>query len=165
MQAHQVLNRLNDVFKRQHTLRQWKIKTKLLVDLVAANLGKVVTLWIEVEIVEQVSRVFQCRRFARAQLAVDVQKCIFLASDVILLKSCHEGFVLTETLNNLFSGHAQSLQQHGDWLLTLAVNANCDEIIFINFKLKPCATAWNDLGCEDVFVSCLVDRAIEVHAW
>ncbi|CAB4878304.1 unannotated protein [freshwater metagenome] len=68
------------------------VQTQLLVDLVATNFGCVITLLVEVEIINKVLCGLKCGRFAWTQLAVNIQQSIFLlrpvavSLDVILFK-------------------------------------------------------------------------------
>ena len=164
MQADDVLDRSSDVVDGEHALSERRVDAQLLVDLVATDLREVITLGIEVEVVEQVARVLDRGRFSRTQLAVDIEQCVFLGGDVILLEGRHEGLVLAEALDDLLVAPAKGLEENGDGLLALAVNTNCDEILLVNLELEPCATARDDLGDEDVLVTGLVDRALEVGA-
>jgi hypothetical protein len=74
VQADEVLDGRDDVLERQDALLEGQVEGQLLVDLVAADLGEVVALRVEVEVVEQVARVLDRGGFARTQLAVDVEE-------------------------------------------------------------------------------------------
>ena len=164
MQTNQVLDRLGNVVDRKSALLQRQVKTKLLVHLVATDLGKVVALGIEVEVIEQVASVLHRRRFARAQLAVDVQQRVFLRSDVVLLERGHEGFVLAKALADLLGGPAKSLEKNRDRLLALAVDAHGNKILLVDLELQPCTAAGNDLCDVDVLIGGLVDAALKIDA-
>ncbi|CAB4714407.1 unannotated protein [freshwater metagenome] len=49
-------------------------------------------------------------------------------------------------------------------MLALAVNANTDHVLLIDFEFEPSTTAWNDLGGPDVFIGRFINRALEVDA-
>ena len=110
MQAHQVFDRRCDVFLGEDALLQVEIKAKLLIDLVAAHLGKVVALGIEVEVLQQTASVIQRGGFARTQLAVNVEQSLVYGANVVLLEGLHHGFVLTETLADLLHCPAEGLE-------------------------------------------------------
>ena len=73
VQARDVLDRGRDVFLAERALAERLIQAKLLVDLVATDLGQVVALRIEVEVVEKRAGVLQRGGLARAELAVEVE--------------------------------------------------------------------------------------------
>ena len=79
VQGHDVLDRRDDVVDREHRGSQRGLDAQLLVDLVAADLGQVVALGVEVEVVQQRLGGLAGRRLARAQLAVDVEQRVVLA--------------------------------------------------------------------------------------
>ncbi|CAB4793667.1 unannotated protein [freshwater metagenome] len=168
VQAHDVLDDGNNVFNRQDLLSQRVIKTELLVDLETADLGQVITLLIEVEVVDEVLRSLNRGRFARTQLAVDIKESIFLLSarafsfDVILFQGQAHGFKLAELFEDLLVAPAQGLEQDGDRLLALAVNADRYEVLLVDFELEPRTAARNDLGDKGVLVGGLVDALFKV---
>ncbi|CAB4972783.1 unannotated protein [freshwater metagenome] len=162
MQPHEVLDRLDDVLASEDALGQRQVKAKLLVHLVAADLGHVVALRVEIEVVKEIARVLDGRRFARTQLAVDIEQCVLLAADVVLLERRHEGLVLAEALGDLLGRHAECLEQNGDRLLALPVDAHGYEVLLIDLELEPGTTARDDLRDVDVLVCHLVDGPLEV---
>jgi hypothetical protein len=139
-------------------------RPELLVDLVAADLGQVVALGVEVEVVQQGLRGLLGRRLARAQLAVDVEQRVVLALGVVLLQGQAHRLVVAELLEDLVVGPAERLEQHGDRLLALAVDADADHVALVDLELEPGAAARDDLGGEDVLVGRLVGGALEVDA-
>ena len=140
------------------------LETELLVDLVAADLGQVVALGVEVEVVEQRLRGLAGRRLARAQLAVDVEQRVVLAGGVVLLQGLAHRLELAELLEDLRLGPAERLEQHGDRLLALAVDADADHVALVDLELEPGAARGDDLRGVDVLVGGLVGGALEVDA-
>ena len=61
-------------------------------------------------------------------------------------------------------GPAQRLEQHGDRLAALAVDADADGRALVDVELEPRAAARDDLDAVDVDVGGLVERAVEVDA-
>ena len=119
---------------------------------------------VEVEVVEQGLRGLLGRRLARAQLAVDVEQRVVLAGGVVLLQGVPDRLVVAELLEDLVVGPAERLEEHGDRLLALAVDADADHVALVDLELEPGTTARDDLGREDVLVGGLVRRALEVDA-
>jgi hypothetical protein len=60
------------------------------------------------------------------------------------------------SLTDLLVGPAEGLEQHGDVLLALAVEADADHVALVDLELQPGATARDDLGGVDVLVGRLV---------
>src|SRR5690606_8412038 len=52
VQADQVLDRRDNIFERQHRISDWHVETELAVDLVATDLCEIITLGVEIAIVE-----------------------------------------------------------------------------------------------------------------
>ena len=61
-------------------------------------------------------------------------------------------------------GPAERLEQHGDRLAALAVDADADGRALVDVELEPGAAARDDLDAVDVDVGGLVQRAVEVDA-
>lgn len=162
VQLDQVLDRGDDVVGGEHTGVERLVGAELLVHLVAADLGEVVALGVEVEVLEQRLSGLAGRRLARAQLAVDVEQRVVLTLGVVLLQGGAHGLVLAELLEDLLGGPAESLQEDGDGLLALAVDADADHVALVDLHLQPGTPGRDDLGGEDVLVGRLVDGGVEV---
>ncbi len=162
VQLDQVLDRRDDVVGGEHTGVERLVGAELLVHLVAADLGEVVALRVEVEVLEQRLSGLTGRRFARTQLAVDVEQRVVLTLGVVLLQGGAHGLVLAELLEDLLGGPAESLQENGDGLLALAVDADTDHVALVDLHLQPGTPGRDDLGGEDVLVGRLVDGGVEV---
>src|SRR5690606_22189584 len=157
VQLHQVLDRRDDVVDGQDTGVELRVRAQLLVDLVAADLCQVVALGVEVEVLEQRLRGLPRGGLARTQLAVDVEQRVVLALGVVLLQGGAHGLVLAELLEDLLGGPAERLEQDGDGLLALAVDADADHVALVDLHLQPGTPGRDDLGGEDVLVGRLVD--------
>ena len=134
-------DRGDDVLDRQHLLVERQLEAQLLVDLVPADLGQVVALGVEVVVLQQRLRGLARRRFARTQLAVDVEQRLVLGGGVVLLQGEPHRLVLAELLEDLRVGPAERLEQHGDVLLALAVQADADHVALVDLELQPRAAA------------------------
>ena len=159
-----VVDRGPDVVDREDLLVERQVQAELLVDLVAADLGGVVALRVEVEVLQQRLRRVAARRLARAQLAVDVQERLALGRDVVLVHRHADGLVLPELLEDLLLGPAERLEQDGDVLLALAVEAHADGVALVDLELQPGAARGDHLAGEDVLVARLVGGLLEVDA-
>ncbi len=65
---------------------------------------------------------------------------------------------------DLVGGPAQGLEQHGDVLLALAVEADADHVALVDLELEPGTAAGDHLRGEDVLVGGLVGGLLEVDA-
>src|SRR5690606_10246546 len=100
---------------------------------------------------------------ARTELAVDVAERIFLREDGVLLEGQLDRLEALELLKDVFARQAECLEEHGDRLLALAVDANGDLVGLVDLELEPCSAARDDAGGEDVLVRRLLLVAVEVH--
>ncbi len=75
----------------------------------------------------------------------------------------HHGLVVVLLADVLGDGH-QGLEQDGDVLLALAVEADADHVALVDLELQPGTTARDELGGVDVLVGRLVGGALEVDA-
>ncbi len=164
VQLDQVLDRGDDVFLGQRALPDRLVLAELAVDLVPADLGQVVPLRVEVQVVQQRLGRLARRRLARAQLAVDVEQRVVLAGRVVLLQGGAHRLVVAEPLEDPRVVPAERLEQHGDGLLALAVDANADAVPLVDLELEPGAPARDHLAGVDVLVAGLLDLPVEVDA-
>ncbi len=164
VQAHEVLDRRDDVVDGQDRVRQRRVQTELLVDLVATDLRQVVALGVEVEVVQQRAGGLGGDLLARTQLAVDVAQRVFLREDRVLRQRLLDRVEAGELLEDLLAGQAQRLEEHGDGLLALAVDAHADLVALVDLELEPGAAAGDDARRDDVLVGGLVGRLVEVDA-
>ena len=165
MQADQVLNGSDNVFTRQRTIVNISFQTKLLINLVTTNASQIVTLGIEVEGVKQVTASICSCSIVWTNLVVQLNKSCFLALCLILLQSRHNQRIILESGSNLGISHANSLQEDNCRLLTLTIDTHAQNVVLIDFKLKPCTTAWNNLCAENFLIGRLHGLTIEVHTW
>ena len=138
------------------------VQAELLVDLVAAHPGQVVALLLEEQVLQQGLRGLLGRRLARTQLAVDIQQRLVGACGVVLLQGRHHDLGEAEPLGDLLGGPAQRLQQHGDRLTTLAVDAHTDGVALVDVELQPRAAAGDHLDAVQRLVSRLVAGLVEI---
>jgi len=86
VQGDEVADGRDDVLEREHLDLAGHLDAELAVDLVAADLGEVVALRVEVEVVQERARRLGRDLVARAQLAVDVAQRLLLGEDGVLLQ-------------------------------------------------------------------------------
>ena len=166
MQGKQVLDGRNNVTDGEHQFGAIGrgVNSQLLVDLVAADLCQVVTLGIEVEVVQQSLSGFNVGGFARTQLAVDIGQRLVAGTNGVLLEGLKKHRVGGEVLANLGLGQAKSLEEVRHRLLTLTVDTHAHGVTLIDFELEPCTTAGDDLRVEDFLIGCAIRGPLEVHA-
>ncbi len=164
VQANQVLDRRDDVGDGEDRVRQRAGETELLVDLVPADLGEVVALRVEVEVVQQRAGGLGGDLLARTELAVDVAERVFLREDRVLRQRLFDRVEAGELGEDVLAGQAERLEEHGDGLLALAVDAHADLVALVDLELEPRAAARDDARRDDVLVAGLVGRAVEVDA-
>src|ERR1019366_1224346 len=165
VQPDEVLDRADDVVLGERALPDRLAEAELLVDLVPAHLGQVVALRVEVQVLQQRLGRLPGGGLARAELAVDVEKRVVLAGGVVLLQGRAHRLVLAEALQDLRVVPAERLEQHGDALLALAVDADADAVPLVDLELEPRPAGRDHLAAEDVLVGRLVHLAVEVDAW
>ncbi|CAB4572615.1 unannotated protein [freshwater metagenome] len=152
VQCREISDRRDDVLDGEEILRQFVLDTKLLVDLVATDLCEVITLRIEIEILDELESGFLRWRLTRTHLAIDVEECVVLIVDGVLLECSHDGWEVTELTANLIITPTKRLQEDGDRLLTLTIDTDAREILLVDLELEPCTTAWDDLGSQYIFI-------------
>ena len=69
-----------------------------------------------------------------------------------------------ETLGDLLGGPAERLEQHGDGLAALAVDAHADGVALVHVELQPGTAARDHLDGVQGLLGGLVDGGVEVHA-
>src|SRR5215207_6995409 len=161
VETHDVLDGGDDVVLGQRRGALRHVDHELLVHLVAADLGEVVALGVEEEVLQQRLRGLTRRRLARTQLAVDVQQRLVLAGDVVLLRRGQDRGRPLEVLADAVLAPAERLEQHGDRLAALAVDADADGVALVDVELQPRTAAGDDLGAEDVLVRRRVQGLVE----
>ena len=164
VQTHQVLDRGDDVLFGQRRVgdRLAGVEPQLLVDLVAAHPGQVVTLLLEEQVLQQGLRGLLGRRLARAQLAVDVQQRLIGAGVLVFLQRRHHDLGEAEPLADLLAGPAERLEQRGDRLAALTVDADADGVALVDVELQPRAATGDHLDAVQGLLGGLVDRLVEV---
>ncbi len=164
VQPQHVLDRGGQVVLGERAGRDRRVELELLVDLVAADLGEVVALGVEEEVLQQRLRVVLGRRLAGAQLAVDVEQGLVLRVDGVLLQGRHHELGPAEALADAVGVPADGLEQDRDGLAALAVDADADGLALVDVELEPGAAAGDDLGAGEVAVRGLVGLLVEVDA-
>ena len=130
---------------------------ELLRDLVATDLGEVVPLRVEEEVLQEGAGGVGGRRFARTELAVDVDEGFVDGCRVVLLERVAHRLVgatlfVDDQVEQLFVAltETECLQQHRDRLLALAVDTDVDDVLLVDLELEPCTAARDDLGVDDL---------------
>ena len=164
VQRDEVLDRRDDVVDGEHRVAQRLVQAQLLVDLVATHLRQVVPLRGEVEVVQQRTRGLGGDLLARTELAVDVAERVLLGEDRVLLQGLLDRGEAGELVQDVLAGQPERLQEHGDRLLALAVDAHAHLVALVDLELQPGAAARDDACRDDVLVAGLVGGLVEVDA-
>ena len=132
---------------------------ELLRDLVPAHLRLVVALRVEEQVLQQRARRVGGRRLARPELAVDVDERLVDRRGVVLLEGVPHRLVglallVGDELEQLLVGLAEPerLEQHGDRLLALPVDAHVHDVALVDLELQPRAAARDHLGVDDLLL-------------
>ncbi|OIQ75785.1 hypothetical protein GALL_425470 [mine drainage metagenome] len=163
VEFHEVLDGRDDVVDRQDALLQVEVEAELLVDLVATDFGQVVTLLVEVQVLKQVERCLLRRRLAWTQFAVNIKQCLILGRGVVFLQSGAHRLILAKLLENACVIPAQGLEEDGDRLFALPVDSDSDQVLLVDFKFQPSATAWDQLGRPDVLIGGLIHLEVDAR--
>ena len=164
VEGHDVFDGRDDVLHGEDLAVEGQVEPELLVDLVAADLRQVVALRVEVVVLQQRLGGVAGRGLAGTQLAVDVQQRLILGVDGVLLQRHAHGLEITELLEDAVLAPAEGLEQDGDVLLALAVEAHEDHVALVDLELQPRAAGRDHLAGVDVLVGSLVRGDLEVDA-
>ena len=164
VQGDQVLDRREDVLLAEHRICQLRVDAELAVDLVTTDLREVVTLGVEIEVVEERASGLGGNLLSRTELAVNVLERLILCQDVVFLERQLDRREALELLENFFARQAEGLEEHGDRLLALAVDSHANLVALVDLELEPRPAARNDASGVDVLVGGLLLLALEVHA-
>src|SRR5207253_1198150 len=111
-------------------------RTELLVDLVTADLGKVVPLRVEEEVLEQGLRALRRRRLAGTELPVDVLERLLLRLDVVLLQRELDRGSVVEELEDLVLGPPERFEHDGHVLAALPVDPDANGVLLVDIELE-----------------------------
>src|SRR4051794_11324609 len=135
---------------------------ELLVELVPPDLGQIVALGVEEEVLKQCLGGLRRGRLARTQLAVDVLEGLLLGLGVVLLEGGLDRRGVVGELEDLVTAPTEGLEERRHELAALAVDADADGVLLVHVELEPRAAARDDLRDVDVLVGGLVGLLGEV---
>ena len=104
-QLHQVLDNLNDILFGQHTHIVGDRHIQLAVDTIASHIAQVVALLREEEVLNHLSRRSVVSRLCVAQLAIDIEHCLFLGLGRVFLQGVEDNRVVALTILVLVQKH------------------------------------------------------------
>ena len=159
-QVDQLADERDDVVLGQRARLEVDVEAEPLVELVAADAREVVALRVEEELVEQVARVVDGRRLARALLAEQLDQRALLGARLlgVGLDRVLDVERALEAAQDLLVGHAHRAQQHRDRQLALAVDADVDAALLVDLELEPRAAGRHQVGDEELLL-----RVLRVH--
>ena len=118
---------------------------QLLVELIAADLGQVVSLGVEEQAVDQGIGRLHRRRLAGAQLLVDLEQTGVHALCGVALDGGQQVLLAAQKLEDLVvRAVAQRAQEHGHGQLARAVDAHPHHVVGVRLVLEPGAAAGDD---------------------
>ena len=140
------------------------VQTELLVDLIAANAGKVVALRVEQQALEQAAGSIHGGRLARTQATVDLDEGVLASKSGIALDGALDDVGVTQQLVDIVVGHSdtQGAQEHGGRLLALTVDGNHELVALVDLELEPGAAGRDDLRLVDLLAA--IHLGAVVHA-
>ena len=159
-QLDELAHERDDVVLGQRARLEVDVEAEALVELVAPDAREVVALGIEEELVEQVARVVDARRLARALLAEQLDQRALLGAGLLRvgLDRVLDVERVPEATEDLLVRHAHRAQQHGDRQLALAVDADVDAALLVDLELEPAAPGRHQVGHEQLLL-----RVLRVH--
>ncbi len=134
------------------------VEVQARVELVAPDAREVVALGVEEELVEQVARVVDRRRLARALLLEELDQRALLGLGDLGVRVDRVADVdrVVEEVEDLLVGRvAHRAQQHRDRQLALAVDADEDLALLVDLELQPGAAGRHQVADEDLLLRVL----------
>ena len=157
-QRDELLDQGDDVVVGQGARLEVDVEVQARVELVAADAREVVALGVEEELVEQVARVVDARRLARALLLEQLdQRALLGLGDlgVGVDRVADVDRVVEEVEDLLVARVAHRAQQHRDRQLALAVDADEDLALLVDLELQPGAAGRHQVADEDLLLRVL----------
>ena len=152
------------------TLASRLVSVQALVELVAADPGKIVAAVVEEQILQHRRRVIARRRITRAQAPIQLDQRVVLRLGGILLQRRAQEWTIRvrvdvgQRLAELFVGHANGAQQDGDRHLALAVNLYRHHVAVGGLELQPGAAVRDQLGGGHLLAGGGIRRSVEIDA-
>ena len=157
-QRDELLDQGDDVVVGQGARLEVDVEIQARVELVAADAREVVALGVEEQLVEQVARVVDRRRLARALLLEQLDQRAFLGLGdlgVGVDRVADVDRVVEEVEDLLVARVAHRAQQHGDRQLALAVDPDEDLALLVDLQLQPRAAGRHQVADEDLLLRVL----------
>ena len=145
---------------------------EVLVELEPADLGEIEAACVEEERVEQVARILDRGRIARADLAVQLDERLLDGRAAVLLERRGDVLVLRvqvdvreEGANVVVARVADGAHERGDRDLALAIDLDGEHVLARRLDLEPGAAVGDQLGRVEQTAGRAVLGVGEVHAW
>ena len=169
---HHLARQGRDGILGQLTAGNTAVNGHLLVELIAADRGDIVSLGVKEIVVDKGLSGLNESRLAGTELLIDLLERLHVGRGVrvegkglalVLLKGSLEAVILTQKAVDLLTGlKAERADKHGDRDLTGLVDTDVDHAVDIRLILQPCATVGDDLGGVGTLTG-LVDLGGVVH--
>ncbi len=157
-QRDQLANQGDDVVVGQRPGLEVDIEVQTRVELVTAHAREVVALGVEEQLVEQRARGVDRGRLARALLLEQLDQRALLAADHLGIRIEGQADVqrVVEQVEDLLVRRiAHRAQQHRDRELALAVDADVDAALLVDFELEPRPAGGHQVRDEDLLLAIL----------
>ena len=137
---------------------------QLLIVLIATNSGQIISSGIEEQTVQVGLCALKGRRLTRTKLSVNLEQTLFHSMGGILLDGSQNALIFTEIcFDLLICAETEGADKCGDRDLSVFINADIQNIVYVIFVLEPCAAVRNDRGRKEL-LACLVVLHLVVHA-
>ena len=141
---------------------QTACNAQLLIILIPTEPAQIIPLCIEEQIVQVGQGAFHRRRFARTQLLINIQQCIFgILGAVLLQNGLPQTFIIPEHLIDFFVCSDTDCTDKGcQCNFPVLINPDIDDIVGIHFIFQPCTTVRNDSGLKQILTGAVFFRSV-----
>jgi len=102
-------------------------------------------------------RAFHRRRFAWAELAVDLNHCFLCVLAGVLFYRRADALVLAEVVENFaVASQPQRADKHRDGNFAVFIDTDIENVVHVVFILKPCAPVRDNRGAEKLFARLVI---------
>ncbi|MNO99550.1 hypothetical protein D3C76_913230 [compost metagenome] len=149
----------------QTLVEQTVFDVKLLVDLIAADIGQIIPFRIKEPRHQKALGVVQRRRLAGAEPFVNFDKGLIRGIGIVLIEGIADIFIVTEEVDDFrIRAKSQSPQKNGNRNFTGTVDPDINNVLSIRLQLQPRTPVGNH-SCGEVLLAVLVNFGAEIHAW
>ena len=135
--------------------------SELLIILIAAESGEVVSLGVEEQHVELILRGLHGSHVAGVELLVDLEKSLFLVLGAVLLDGAGDSGVVAELSGQLcIGGKTDGAEEGGNGDLSVLINAYIEHVVGVHLVLEPCAAVRDNSRLEQLLTGLVVLKTV-----